>query len=369
MTVGILPTLRDIDFGPGVMSPGMRYQALMSGLRRLGKGTFSININGADPLQLETDEITMEGATTSFQLHLKVSPEQFGATWNAAQLATPLALGLGANSPLLLGHRLWHETRVALFKQAVDPRHLDAGLWHPPARVSFGNGWLRGGADLLFEAVRLHPPLLPVVGSEDSVAVVRAGGVPALHELRLHTGTVWSWNRPVYDPHGDGHLRIELRSLPAGPTPLDMLASAALLLGLTVSLRDDIERLLPALPFRLAEHNFYRAAQFGIDSPLIWPHTRGSGLRDRPLLEVAGELLGRVRDGLGTLGVEDSDSSRFLDVIRDRIAARQNGASWQLATFDALRARTDRDTALRELVALYCARQASGRPVHEWVRG
>jgi hypothetical protein len=55
--------------------------------------------------------------------------------------------------------------------------------------------------------------------------------VPALEELRLHQGTVWRWNRAIYDPAEGGHLRIEMRALPAGPTVIDMLANAAFLLA------------------------------------------------------------------------------------------------------------------------------------------
>ena len=50
---------------------------------------------------------------------------------------------------------------------------------------------------------------------------------------------MWRWNRAIYDPHEGGHLRIEMRALPAGPTPLDMVAGAAFLVGLTMGLRDD----------------------------------------------------------------------------------------------------------------------------------
>jgi hypothetical protein len=60
------------------------------------------------------------------------------------------------------------------------------------------------------------------------------GRVPALEELRLHQGTVWTWNRAIYDPTAGGHLRVEMRALPAGPTVVDMLANAAFHLGLAL---------------------------------------------------------------------------------------------------------------------------------------
>jgi gamma-glutamyl:cysteine ligase YbdK (ATP-grasp superfamily) len=367
VAVGILPTLRDRDFGPGVISPLRRYKALTEGLQRLSGGQFRLHIDGPEPLRIETDGIFLEGATTSFQVHLRVEPRDFAATYNALQLATPVALALSANAPVLLGHRLWHETRIALFKQSIDVRRPEREYWRPPARVSFGSGWVRHGARELFtEGVRLHPALLPVVSDEDPVGVVRAGGVPRLAELRLHNGTIWAWNRPVYDSADGGHLRIELRALPAGPTADDMVAGAALLLGLAVSLRDGLDALLPALPFRLAEYNFYRAAQFGMDAPILWPERRQQGLRERSVVDVAGMLLGRARDGLGKLGVADDEIERLLGLIADRLRARQNGATWQLDRLRQLDRTLPRDEALRELLVEYRLAQASGRPVHDW---
>ena len=148
-------------------------------------------------------------------------------------MLTAPVLAASGNSPTFLGHRLWHETRVALFKQAGDDRPPDrtpsGGM---PPRVGFGNGWVREGAlELFCESVALHEPLLPVCGGENPRACARAGGIPRLDELRLHHGTVWKWNRPVYDPAYGGHLRIELRALPSGPTLCDMLANAAFLVG------------------------------------------------------------------------------------------------------------------------------------------
>ena len=78
---------------------------------------FEININGPDHLVTTSDSVTLEGANASFQVHLRIDPKRFADTFNAAQLVTPLAVAIGANSPLFLGHRLWDETRLALFKQ------------------------------------------------------------------------------------------------------------------------------------------------------------------------------------------------------------------------------------------------------------
>ena len=120
--VGILPTLRAEELRLAAISDAARYRALNNGIRRLRQEPFRIRIDGADPLELAADDVGLEGANTSFQLHLRVDPDRFTAHFNAAQLATGPALAAAGNSPTFLGHRLWEETRVALFKQAVDDR-------------------------------------------------------------------------------------------------------------------------------------------------------------------------------------------------------------------------------------------------------
>ena len=87
---------------------------------------------------------------------------------------------------------------MALFKQAVDDRDATGRSSRRLSRVAFGTGWTRGGPlELLEESVRLHEPVLPVVGAEqplDRLGEDEGAGVPALEELRLHQGTVWRWN-------------------------------------------------------------------------------------------------------------------------------------------------------------------------------
>ena len=132
------------DLGPGMITDTPRYRALNSGLRRLRRDPFRIRIAGADPLELASADVGLEGANSSFQIHLRVDPAEFTRTYNAVQLATAPVLAVSGNSPTFLGHRLWEETRIALFKQSVDDRP-----GHEPrrrlARTTLGTGWLRGG--------------------------------------------------------------------------------------------------------------------------------------------------------------------------------------------------------------------------------
>jgi hypothetical protein len=268
--IGILPTLSHADLGPHMMTDEARYRALNRGLRQLRLAPVRIRIAGADPLELASDDVTLEAANTSFQIHLRVDTADFTRTYNAVQLATAPVLAVSGNSPTFLGHRLWEETRIALYKQSVDdrPGHQPR---RRPARTTLGTGWLRGGpVELFTESTRLYQPLLPVPGHPDPMAG-SPGRAPPLDELRLHQGTVWRWNRAIYDPASGGHLRIEMRALPAGPTVIDMLANAAFLIGLSLWLASQDPHWTYAVPFERADHGFYRAAQHGLSAQLSWP--------------------------------------------------------------------------------------------------
>lgn len=367
VTVGILPTLNEADLQSSALTEGHRYRALSAGVKRLRQAPQPLAITGEDRLELLTDDVTFEGANTSFQLHLRAGASEFARLYNAAQVATAPALAVAGNSPLFLGRRLWDETRVALFRQAIDDRgDLESNPWRP-ARVSFGHGWARGGAYELFaESVALHAPLLPVLAAEDPLACVRGGGTPALDELKLHHGTVWRWNRAVYDAAGGGHLRVELRALPAGPTVADMVANAAFLLGLTLGLAADADRLVTALTFGHARRNFYQAARAGLDAQLLWPQPPHDRVAPVPARVLVATLVGVARAGLVGEGVEPDEADRWLDVIVRRAENGQTGARWQRTAWEVLRGRGDLAEASRRLLERYHAESTSGRPVHAW---
>ena len=358
--IGILPTLGQAHLGMGVVTDAARYRALDRGLRRLRQGPFVIRITGAEPLELTSEHVTPEGANTSFQVHLRVAPGEFTRIYNAAQLATGPALAVAGNSPTFLGHRLWEETRIALFKQSVEDRD-HRGPRRGPSRSAFGTGWLRGGAlELFTESVRLYEPLLPFISD------ATPGDIPHLAELRLHQSTVWRWNRAIYDPASGGHLRIEMRALPAGPTMTDMLANAAFLIGLTLWLADRDERWTYALPFERADHGFYRAAQYGLAAELSWPADHGDRVRTVPAADLVPELLPAARQGLLDAGVAAAEADRLLEVIDARVATAQTGAAWQRATLAAAECGCSRDQALAVMFDRYLSCAATGQPVHTW---
>lgn len=367
--VGTLPTLREEDLGHSALTALPRYRALSAAIRRRRHGEpMPVSIAGPrEHLALEVDDVTLEGANTSVQFHLRVDPGDFARVYNAVQLATAPVLAVSGNSPLVLGRRLWQETRVALFHQAVDDRgEPQAGTPHH-ARVSFGHGWVRQGAlELFAESVALHAPLLPVVGPELPLEVLARGGLPRLDELRLHQGTVWSWNRAVYDPAAGGHVRIEARALPAGPTVVDMCASGALLLGLGLGLAPQVDELLPGLPFAQARGNFWRAAREGLEAVLLWPEPCGPSPRPVPAAELVGRLLPVARTGLVEAGVAPQEVDSLLEVVHERLRTGRTGSRWQLEVLSRLEQRHARPEALAALLERYMARSESGQPVHTW---
>jgi gamma-glutamyl:cysteine ligase YbdK (ATP-grasp superfamily) len=364
--IGILPTLTPADLGPGVMTDVPRYRALDSALRRLRRDLFRIRIAGQDPLEMSSEDVGLEGANSSFQVHLRIDPADFTRTYNAVQLATAPVLAVSGNSPTFLGHRLWEETRIAVFKQSVDERQA-LGPRRRPARTALGTGWLRGGAlELFTESVRLHQPLLPILGNRGRRPYGTEWHAPPLDELRLHQGTVWRWNRAIYDPASGGHLRIEMRALPAGPTVVDMLANAAFLVGLSLWLAEQDQQWTYALPFERADHGFYRAAQLGLSARLSWPAGHRDQMRTVAAAKLVPELVPAARQGLLQAGVTAAEADGLLEVISARAASGQTGAAWQRATLAAARRHQGTERALAVMLDRYLQCAETGLPVHTW---
>ncbi len=364
--IGILPTLRQSDVGAQVMTDKPRYHALSSALLKQRGEPFTIHIGGNDVINLVANDVTMEGANTSFQLHWRVPANRFADYFNSVQLVTPIVLALASNSPSLFGHHLWDETRIALFKQSIDSRSPNHKTWRHPSRVYYGNGWARNAWELFAASASLYPPIIPVMTEEDPMAVIDRGGVPELAELRLHQGTTWPWNRAIYDHADGGHLRIEIRSMPAGPTAVDMCANGLFVIGAALAVLDDIHHLTSILPFHYTEHNFYRAAKYGIGAEIIWPHKDQVQLQDTPLLTVARALLPRAREALQQTAVDEAEIHRLLGVIEGRIENAISGARWQRRITETLFKTLSPDEAFRAMLSLYMANQKKNIPLHEW---
>lgn len=363
--IGILPTLGPEHMTPESLSSNSRY-ALLDEQMLLARGEdLHIDIRGPqDHLETWSDSIAPEAACTSVQFHLQVSPDDFANYWNAAQCIASAQVGLGANSPYFLGKELWRETRIALFTQATDTRPAEMKAQGVRPRVWFGERWINSVFDLFEENLRYFPALLPVVAEEDPIAVLDAGGTPSLQELRLHNGTVWRWNRPVYDVvDGLPHLRVENRVLPAGPTVLDILANGAFYFGLVRALAEEERPVWSRMSFGAAEENFTAAAIRGMDATVYWP-----GMGELPLPElVLRRLLPLAREGLQAWGVYEDIAQRLLAVIEGRCKSGRNGAKWQVDAVHGLQAAgVDRWEALRRMTQGYVERMHTNNPVHLW---
>ncbi len=364
---GILPTLRESHLTPQYMTDYARYRGLSKFLRNKRGENFHVHICGEDEIQLTSSHVALEGANTSFQYHLMVKPNEFADCFNVTQLVTPLLLAVSANSPILLDKMLWDETRIALFKQSIDSRVRSGFNWRQPARVTFGHGWVREDAwEVFAETVALYPPIFPILSNENPLSVIKAGGVPKLEELCLHMGTTWPWNRPVYSGCDGGHVRIEMRALPAGPSLVDMCANAAFATGLVMGLKDSIRDFLAVMPFRFAEYNFYRAAKRGLDASIIWTRPSNHQLVELPIVEVLREMLPIAERGLLSIGVAPEEAKTYLSIIEARLDKMCTGARWQRAMVKSFEEKYGRTEACSRMFSRYMEFQKTSAPVSDW---
>ncbi|WP_433262740.1 glutamate--cysteine ligase [Actinosynnema sp. CS-041913] len=363
--IGILPTLQAKHMALDALSGNPRYALLNEQVLAARGEDIQITIGGVEKLAMTVDSIVPEGACTSAQFHLQVPPESFAAYWNAAQAIAGIQVAVGANSPFLMGKELWRETRIALFQQATDTRSDELKEQGVRPRVWFGERWITSIFDLFEENVRYFPALLPICDEEDPVQVLDRGDTPSLAELRLHNGTIYRWNRPVYDVVRDKpHLRVENRVLPAGPTVVDTLANGAFYYGLVRMFAEEERPLWSQMSFSAAEENFTAGARQGIEAQVYWP-----GLGTVPVAElVLRRLLPLAHEGLVKLRIEQDERDRLLGVIEQRCLSGVNGATWQARTFHRHydHSSLDRPEALRRMLRSYRDLMHSNEPVHSW---
>ncbi|HET8642101.1 MAG TPA: glutamate--cysteine ligase [Pseudonocardiaceae bacterium] len=366
--IGILPTLLRKHMNANVLSANPRYELLNEQIFAARGEDLEISIAGEERLFTHADTVAPESACTSVQFHLQTAPEMFGRYWNASQAIAAVQLAVGANAPFLFGKQLWQETRIALFEQATDTRPDELKAQGVRPRVWFGERWITSIFDLFEENVRYYSALLPLCEDEDPVAVLERGDTPELGELRLHNGTIYRWNRPIYDVVRDRpHLRVENRVLPAGPTVVDIMANAALYFGLVRVLAEADRPIWTQMSFSAAEENFHHAAKHGIGASVYWP-----GLGEVPASElVLRRLLPLAHEGLTEWGVAPADRDRLLGIIEQRCLTGRNGSTWQVETVRKLETDADLDRigALREMTLRYAEHMHTNEPVHTWPVG
>jgi CBS domain-containing protein len=361
---GIVPTVELRDLGMPNITPNERYRELDRVIREMRGREYELSIKGCDELCVQFPSIMLEALNTSFQVHLQVSAEEFPAMYNTAQLLAAPILAASANSPLLLGKRLWRETRIAIFQQAVDTRRLNGPLREMPGRVRFGEGWIRESVSEVFrtDIARFRLFFAGEVG-EDPIAALDEGRAPALNALATHNGTVYRWNRACYGrTEGRPHLRIENRYLPAGPTTLDEVANTALWVGAMLGGVAGVGNPADLMSFDDVSNNFLRAARQGLDTNLVW--LDGKSHTATALLQK--EIIPMAREGLAGAGLSSAEIDRYLGVIEGRVATGRTGARWQVESFNSMIKRVRRGRAVVCLTAGMARRAESGKPVHLW---
>jgi hypothetical protein len=362
MVIGILPTVTEAHLTRDSFSDNPRYELLNEQIFAARGEDLEISIGGVERLATFADTIAPEAACTSVQLHQLVEPEAFADFWNAAQAIAGAQVTVAANSPFFFGKELWRETRIALFEQSTDTRPEELKAQGVRPRVWFGERWITSIFDLFEENVRYFPALLPVCEAEDPAEMLDRGDTPSLAELQLHNGTVYRWNRPIYDVSGgQPHLRVENRLLPSGPTVVDICANAAFYYGLVRTLVAEEQPLWSRMSFSAAEENFHAGARDGIEAQLYWP-----GIGEVPASElVLRRLLPAADEGLAHAGIDAADRDRLLNVIERRCVTMRTGAAWQSAAFHRLD-KGDRSEALRQMTVLYREHMHANEPVHDW---
>jgi CBS domain-containing protein/gamma-glutamyl:cysteine ligase YbdK (ATP-grasp superfamily) len=361
---GILPTLQKSDLTLENITPVPRYHQLNRSVTQLRGGPFSIHIKGLDELQITHDNIMMESCNTSFQVHFQVNPREFAGAYNMAQAIAAPVLAAAVNSPVLFGHRLWQETRLALFQHSADARSRTQQARSQPTRVGFGEKWLEKSVlEIFHDQIARFRMIMITQPDEDPMKVLARGEVPLLSALRLHNSTIWPWNRACYGvAEGIAHLRIENRALPAGPTTVDEIANTAFFVGLMVALPDEYGDVANQMTFDDAKTNFFRAARHGLNAQFTWlggqSYTASSLILDH--------LLPLARKGLKTSGVDAADIDHYLGTIEERVRSGQTGAQWIVKSLAAMEDLGTKDARFRVLTATMLTRQKEEAPVHRW---
>ncbi|MBI1213269.1 MAG: hypothetical protein GC190_17525 [Alphaproteobacteria bacterium] len=354
LMVGIAPTLTDDMLRPEFLSDLNRYSALDRRVIELRDGRpIKLSIDGDNEERLESvhDNILLEAATTSLQVHIQTRPSESVRFYNASQIASAPTVAIAANAPYLFGHDLWDETRIPLFEQSVFiDSYRDQNGDHI-GRVKFGEGYCKTSfMELFLENLDDYEPLLPMVSTSD---------VGWLDHLRLQNGTIWRWNRPIVGvgKAGQFHLRVEHRVCASGPTVTDCMANAAFYIGLTYALARSKVPPETLLSFEDCKSNFYAAARSGFRARIKWLDGKAYDLQAL----VLDQLLPMAREALLKLGVSEAEVRGYLDeVVRERVVSGRNGAAFQRSFIDV----HGRD--FQGLAEKYYLNMSSKKPVHTW---
>lgn len=365
LLVGVLPTIRQRDIDLKNLTPLPRYKIMMDTLSKLRNGNFDFRIEGTDQLITSFDHPMFEAVTASFQVHYQLAPENFSNAYNWAQAITAPVLAAATNSPILLGRRLWRESRIALFRQSVDVRNESQHFRQTPSRVSFGTNWVGDSVlDIFKDIIARHRLLLISTRKENAVEVLKEGKTPKLYGLNVHSGTVYKWNRACYGiTDGKPHLRIENRVLPSGPTIVDEVANTAFWLGLMHGMPKEYAKISEKMSFDSAKGNFIKAARQGLGAAFRWPGSSKFVPADELILK---ELLPIAKEGLQKANLLQKDVDHYLEIIEERVSTGRTGSQWLVSSYENLLKNNSSNDALTAVTAGLSKRQQLGLPVHTW---
>ena len=355
---GMLPTLKAEHFSDEVITKRHHFQTLNRQLQKLnGDNPFEVNIGYGEGAHFAANNLSIEGAAASLQVHLGVSEGDSAAIYNASQLVSAITLGVSANSPFLMGKRLWAETRIPLFEQIMHQRFV--GKNESGSRRCnhiFGDAYLEGSIlDLFLENYSILPTILPIV---------RDTPVESMLHLILHNRDILRWNRPVLGFIGSRpFLRIEHRVMPVGPTLIDMVANIAFYVGLVNHLRRAFtgsarEKTIQRMPFSAVYDNFYNVARQGMESNIMW---LGENYTFRDF--VLQKALEYARRGLESIRIADGQINEWLGIIEQRVAKNQNGSVWQQRYIEKY---GNSEETMCNMIKNFRRLQDYNAPVHTW---
>lgn len=361
---GILPTIQPTDLVERNLTPSPRYFELNRILTAMHGAERLVHIKGLDELRLHLKDTFVEFCNTSFQVHLQVPISRFAEYYNWAQAISAPILAAAVNSPVIMGHRLWHETRLALFQHAVDSRSPVHQERSHPQRVTFGRTWVEDSIlDVFHEDVARFRILLTRQLEEDSLDALKEGRIPGLDAWRMHNGTIWRWNRACYGVmNGRPSMRVEVRFLPSGPSIADEMANAAFFLGLMIALPEEFGDVTKLMSFDEARNNFSSTARYGLKSHVVW--LNGESFRTSRL--IIEELLPRARRGLESVGIDQADIDRYMSILEERVGKNRTGSQWMLESLAAMDKRAKLNVRMRTVTAAMLENQYENRPIHEW---
>ena len=252
---------------------------------------------------------------------------------------------------MVFGKRLWHESRIALFQQAIDTRLSSYHLRERSPRVILGTDFLHGSVvDIYKEDVSRFKILFHDEPKANSLHELSEGKIPKLKALAFHNSTVYRWNRACFgiSDTGKPHMRIENRVIPSGPTIVDEMANAAFWIGCMEGFAMHVDDVREKMSFDDVRDNFSKSARMGIDSNFTWFNDQKVTAKDL----ILNDLLPIAKEGLKSNNVATADIDRYMGIIEERTKAHMTGARWMLRGYtDLLKKSSNTDEALSVLTA------------------